>query len=109
MRAITMFLLAPGVALIITGCNQGVTEYVADSSGRLHPVAHYRDMWEHIIEDYIGREVSGQPPAAHCKTWREFWQRWYDARIADAHGKPWGAEVVAKARAIRKTHGLDPY
>ncbi|PYK47465.1 MAG: hypothetical protein DME51_13610 [Verrucomicrobia bacterium] len=109
MRSTTLFLLASSAIIGVTGCKQGVTEYVADSSGRLHPVAHYRDMWEHTIEDYISKEMNSDPPPAHCKTWREFWQRWYAARIADAHGERWGADVVAKARALRKAHGLDPY
>src|SRR5205823_2440127 len=28
---------------LLGGCSSGMTEYVADSSGRLHPIAHYPD------------------------------------------------------------------
>ena len=53
--------------------------------------------------------VNGSTNGPGPRTWREFWQRWYAARIADAHGERWGADVVARARALRKGHGLDSY
>ena len=54
-----------GIAFILfSGCG-GVTEYRADSSGRLHPVAHYRDLWESAVEARIQQEISGAPSPGH--------------------------------------------
>ena len=85
--------------------NQGVTEYVADSHGRLHPVAHYRDLWESAVERRIHQEISGVPPPRHNKTWPKFWRRWYESVSHESDG----AKRIARARALRKAHGLDPY
>ena len=94
-----------GIAFILfSGCG-GVTEYRADSSGRLHPVAHYRDLWESAVEGRIQQEISGAPPPGHNKTWPQFWRRWYESLSHESDG----AKRIAQARALRRAHGLDPY
>jgi hypothetical protein len=105
MRSVTVLLLTSNAILFLTGCNQGVTEYRADSSGRLHPVAHYRDLWESAVEGRIQQEIRGAPPPGHNKTWPQFWRRWYESL---GH-EPDGAKRIEQARALRRAHALDPY
>lgn len=90
---------------LLGGCG-GVTEYVADSSGKLHPVAHYRDAWEHVFQQNIEKEIRGDPVPPPFKTWRDYWQKGEYAALSK---HPWGAKRIAQARALRKAHGLDPY
>jgi hypothetical protein len=105
------------VSSLLAGCG-GVTEYRADSSGHLRPVAHYHDLWEHIWEDSIAAEVRGDPPPPRCKTcprsktWKGYWQKEYAELeiIGQRSGSnSWAPKQIARARALRIKHGLDPY
>ena len=102
--------------VLLAGCG-GYTQYVADSSGRLHPTAHYRDAWQYIFERDIAAELRGDPPPkkykqARARTWKEYWERQYVAldNIGRQNGsESWGPKHIAQARALRIKNGLDPY
>lgn len=91
--------------ILVGGCSSGVTEYVADNNGRLHPIAHYHDYWEQSFEQDIEKEMRGDPPPFKCKSWRQYWEKKYEALSRES----WGPKVIAEARTLRKRHGLDPY
>jgi len=104
------------ISVLLASCG-GYTEYVADSSGRLHPTAHYSDAWQYIFERDIAAELRGDPPPKFYKqerarTWKEYWQTQY-VKLAgmgrQSGSDSWGPKHIAQARALRIKHGLDPY
>jgi len=102
--------------VLLASCG-GYTEYVADSSGRLHQTVHYSDAWQAIFERDIAAELKGDPPPKflnrpRSRTWKEYWQAEYvELESIGRHNgsESWGPKHIAQARALRIKHGLDPY